>query len=254
MDEPLVSVVMPVYNAASYLAASVESVLGQSHARLELIAVDDGSRDASWSMLEQYAARDTRVRALRLPANAGVAAARNAALEQAAGDRIAFLDSDDCWHPRKLELQLAHMRASGARVSYCAYLRVDEQGRELSQVWPPAAIAHRDLLRSNFIGHLTGMYERGIGEFRFRRIGHEDYVFWLDVLRVAGRAERVEHDQPLARYLVRAGSVSSDKLRAARWQWRIYREVEGLGVAAAARHMVHYAANAMHKRRGELRR
>ncbi len=72
MDEPLVSVVMPVYNAASYLAASVESVLGQSHARLELIAVDDGSRDASWSMLEQYAARDTRVRALRLPANAGV--------------------------------------------------------------------------------------------------------------------------------------------------------------------------------------
>ena len=249
MAEPLVSVVMPVYNAAAHLEDSIRSVLEQSHRRLELVAVDDGSRDDSWSMLERWRGRDPRVVALRLPANAGVAAARNEALARAAGEYIAFLDSDDRWHPRKLELQLAHMLGSGARVSYCAYARIDERGKELSRVLPPARIEHSDLLRSNHVGHLTGAYARELGEFRFRRIGHEDYAFWLDVIRAAGHAQRVPHDGPLAWYLVRAGSVSSDKLRAARWQWRIYRDVERLGFASAAAHMFHYAVNALRKRR-----
>ncbi|MEO7199850.1 MAG: glycosyltransferase family 2 protein [Dokdonella sp.] len=246
---PLVSVVMPVYNSTTHMQRPIESVLAQSQASLELILVDDGSSDGSWSMIERYAAADPRISALRLPRNEGVAAARNAALQHARGEYIAFLDSDDGWHPRKLELQLAHMQASGCDVSYAAYVRVGEDGRQLSQVAPPQTLTHADLLRSNHIGHLTGIYRRGLGEFRFRRIGHEDYAFWLDVLRQAGSAERTLHDEPLAWYLVRAGSVSSHKLRAARWQWRIYREVEQLGRLAASRYMLHYVVNALYKRR-----
>lgn len=247
-SEPLVSVVMPVYNAARWLKRPVESVLAQTHSSWELLAVDDGSGDESVALLDAYARTDDRIRILHQPQNGGVAAARNAGLDAARGDYIAFLDADDWWHPRKLELQLAAMRASGARVSYAAYQRVAEDGRPLSRVTPPARVTWNDMLGSNFIGHLTGMYARSLGDARFQRIGHEDYVFWLDRVRRAGHAIRVDHDEPLAYYLVRGGSVSANKLRAARWQWTIYRDVEKLGFFRSLRCMARYAWNALAKR------
>jgi teichuronic acid biosynthesis glycosyltransferase TuaG len=243
-----VSIIMPAYNAAATIAGSIESVLAQTHPRLELLVVDDGSTDGTQTLVERYVQGDARVRMLRQPSNAGVAAARNAGIGAAVGDCIAFLDSDDRWHPRKLELQLAQMRRAGARISYSAYQRVDEDGRILSLVSPPASLTHADMLCSNFIGNLTGMYERSLGDNEFLRIGHEDYVFWLQMVRRAGHAVRIEHDEPLAIYLVRRGSVSSNKWRAARWQWRIYREIEHLSWPRACLYMLRYARNALAKR------
>jgi len=246
---PRVSVVMPVYNAERTLLKSMRSVLDQTHAEVELLVVDDGSRDASLSLMQQAAQADPRVVALRMPQNGGVAAARNCGIEAASGDYVAFLDSDDWWHPRKLEVQLAHMRAVGAKVSYADYQRVAEDGRVLSNVHAPAAVDYRDMLKSNFIGNLTGIYERSLGALRFQRVGHEDYVFWLQAVRHAGRAVRAPYTEPLAFYLVRAGSLSADKWKAARWQWHIYREIEGLGALRAAWYFLHYIGNAIAKRR-----
>lgn len=244
-----VSVIMPVHNADSYLGKSVESVLCQTRRALELLIVDDGSRDESWALIQQYADSDARVRAIRHEANGGVAAARNSGIEAATGRRIAFLDSDDWWHPRKLELQVDHMERTGARVSYTAYDRVTDGGRLLSRVLPPAAVSYKDMLKSNFIGHLSGMYDRELGRARFLPVGHEDYVFWLDMVRRAGKATCVPADEPLAWYRVHEGSVSSNKLRAARWQWRIYRDNENLGFGTALLYMAHYAFHALGKRR-----
>lgn len=251
MDAPRakVSVVMPAYNAAATIAASMQSVLGQRHDDVELLVVDDGSRDATPEIVAAIAETDRRVVPIAMAANGGVAAARNAGIEAATGDYMAFLDSDDRWHPDKLAVQLAAMRAHGARVSYTAYQRVGEDGRELSRVRPPPRVTHADMLRSNHIGNLTGIYDRVIGDAYFERRGHEDYVFWLDRVRRAGEARRAGDDAPLAYYLVRAGSVSANKWRAAGWQWRIYRDVEGLGRMNAARHMVYYVAHAVSKRR-----
>lgn len=246
-----VSVVMPVYNAASTLCQSIDSVLEQSHRELELLVVDDGSTDRSWALIEAFAQRDSRVVAIR-QANAGVAAARNAGIDAASGDCMAFLDSDDWWHPRKLEIQLAGMRAHRALASYTAYQRVDPDGRTLSMVRPPPRVDHAAMLRSNRIGNLTGLYDRRLGDPRFARVGHEDYVFWLQVVRRAGTAVRVDHAGPLAFYRVQPGSLSADKLRAARWQWRIYRDNEALGWLPAAWYFMHYAANAVAKRRQPL--
>lgn len=244
-----VSVVMPAYNAAATLQQSMDSVLTQTHADVELLVVDDCSRDGTWALIEAAAAADPRVVPMRLPHNAGVAAARNAGIEAASGDCIAFLDSDDRWHPDKLQVQLASMRDAGTQLSYTTYLRVDEAGQTLSLVRPPPAVRYADMLKSNRIGNLTGLYDRSLGDARFRKVGHEDYVFWLDMVRRAGIAIRAEHPEPLAYYLVRAGSLSADKLKAARWQWHIYRQIEGLGRLAAARYFMHYAANALSKRR-----
>ncbi|HEY6545475.1 MAG TPA: glycosyltransferase family 2 protein [Dokdonella sp.] len=245
----LVSVVMPAWNAAGTIARSIESVLGQRHAQFELLVVDDASTDATAQLVDGYAMADARVRLIRQPANGGVAAARNTGIAAARGEYVAFLDSDDWWHPAKLERQLAQMRRENAQVSYCSYQRVAEDGRVLSLVVPPREVTHAQMLRSNFIGNLTGMYARSLGNGEFLRIGHEDYVFWLQMVRRAGRAIRIEHDGPLAFYLVREGSVSSNKWRAARWQWRIYREVEGLSRVRASVCMLYYFVYALSKRR-----
>lgn len=245
---PRVSVIMPAYNAASTLQASMDSVLGQAYRSVELLVVDDCSRDASWAIAEAAAARDARVVPLRQRTNQGVAAARNLGIEAATGSIIAFLDSDDTWHPEKLDRQVSHMLTTGALVSYAAYRRVDAQGRTLSLVHPPPHVRHADMLKSNRIGNLTGAYERSLGDARFQRIGHEDYVFWLDLVRRAGEATRIPDARPLADYLVRDGSLSGNKLRAAGWQWRIYREIERLDPLRAGWYFAHYAGNALLKR------
>lgn len=244
----VVSVVMPVYNAAATMRRSIESVLAQSHEDVELLAVDDGSRDESVAIAEAYAALDPRVVVIRQPRNGGVAEARNTGIEAATGTHVAFLDSDDWWHPRKLAIQLAHLRETGGMISYAAYQRVDEAGQVLSTVRPPASVNHAAMLRSNRIGNLTGLYDRALGEARFQRVGHEDYVFWLDLVRRAGRAACAGGEQPLAWYLVRNGSLSSDKLRAARWQWHIYRDIERLSWPRAAWYFTQYAGTALAKR------
>ena len=250
MSQDLVSVVMPVYNADATLRRSIESVIAQTYSRWELLAVDDGSKDGSSQTLKSMAAADPRIRPIWLGQNGGVARARNVALDAAAGRYVAFLDSDDRWHPRKLEAQIACMRETGACVSYTAFERVAEDDRALSYVAPPAEVTYTDMLKSNHIGNLTGMYRHdAAADVRFLPIGHEDYVFWLAIVRRSGRAVRVTFDGALAWYLVRAQSVSSNKLRAARWQWRIYRDVEGLGVASAARYMLFYVFHALTKRR-----
>lgn len=247
-DAPLVSVVMPAFDAAATIADSMRSVLEQQHRAVELLVIDDRSRDATWDIVQAAAAEDARIVPIRMPANAGVAAARNAGLEAARGEYVAFLDSDDLWRADKLAQQLAHVDAGGTRVCYTAYRRFGDDDRTLSLVCPPRRVDYADMLKSNRIGNLTGLYARDLGDFRFRKVGHEDYVFWLQVVRAAGHAERVPGDAPLADYRVRGGSLSSNKARAARWQWAIYRESEGLGRVRAAWYFAHYAAYALAKR------
>ncbi|MBX3727236.1 MAG: glycosyltransferase family 2 protein [Xanthomonadales bacterium] len=251
MSGRLVSVVMPMYNAERFLRRPVESVLAQSHGDLELVVVDDGSRDGSVALVEDYARRDPRVRLIRSLRNGGVAAARNQALDAASGRYVAFLDSDDWWEPDKLAIQLAVLQAGPAALTYSAYQRVAEDGSPLGVVRPPDELDHARLLRSNHIGNCTALYDRQrIGsEPRFQRIGHEDYVFWLALLRGGARAVRAGDGRPLAWYLVRDGSQSANKLRAAGWQWRIYRDIEAMGVIRSGWHMLHYVRHALAKRR-----
>ena len=106
MSDPLVTVIVPAWNAGSYIAETVESVLGQTHQRWELIVVDDGSTDDTAERLRPYRAS---LRYLRQE-NAGPGAARNTGLSAARGDYIAFLDADDLWLPEKLAVQLAVAR------------------------------------------------------------------------------------------------------------------------------------------------
>jgi len=121
---PLVSVVVPCYNAARFLERTLQSVLEQTHRGLEVIVVDDASTDDSVALTERLTRRDARVRLIRRSRNAGTPGApRNEGVAVARGEWIAFLDADDLWHPRKLELQLQALREHEALM--CSTSMVD---------------------------------------------------------------------------------------------------------------------------------
>lgn len=108
--QPLVSVILPTYNRVRFVAEAIESALQQSYRNLEVICIDDGSKDETPSVVADIADRDPRVRYIR-QANGGVSSARNHGLRLARGEWIAFLDSDDVWQPWKLELQMGLLAA-----------------------------------------------------------------------------------------------------------------------------------------------
>ncbi|MBF0817554.1 glycosyltransferase [Microbacterium paludicola] len=121
--DTLVSVVMPALNRADTIRAAVDSVLAQTHGNLELIVIDDGSTDATPDIVREYARRDDRVRLVTGP-HAGVGAARNLGIEHATGEFVAFLDSDNTWVPRFVELSLAGLAAAPEAVASHAGARL----------------------------------------------------------------------------------------------------------------------------------
>ena len=135
-SEPLVSVVMPLYNAAATVAASLESVLVQTYRHLEILVVDDGSTDAGLAICRRC--HDPRLRIVQ-QSNRGLAGARNTGIRYASGAVVAFIDSDDLWQPTKIERHLAHLRARPAvGVSYSSSAFIDAEGRPLGIYQTPA--------------------------------------------------------------------------------------------------------------------
>ncbi|MBR2986562.1 MAG: glycosyltransferase family 2 protein, partial [Clostridia bacterium] len=111
LDYGLVSVIMPNYNSEKYIKETVESVLQQTYSHWELLFIDDASTDGSLAIAKSF--HDPRIRILQNPSNMGAAATRNVGIEAARGKWIAFLDSDDLWHPEKLSTQLGYMVENG---------------------------------------------------------------------------------------------------------------------------------------------
>ena len=106
----LVSVVTPVHNAEKYIETTLKSILNQTYKNLEVILVDDASKDSSREIIKKYEKIDSRVRPILLDNNVGVANARNEGIKNARGQYIAFLDSDDIWLEEKLEEQIIFMQ------------------------------------------------------------------------------------------------------------------------------------------------
>jgi glycosyltransferase involved in cell wall biosynthesis len=129
---PQVSVIMAAKDAARTIDAAIASVVDQSHERLELIVIDDGSGDATRAAAERWASRDERIAVLANPASRGAAVARNRGLARAAGDFVAFQDADDVSDPERLERQIAPLLDGAAVMSVCNSARVDEAGERVA--------------------------------------------------------------------------------------------------------------------------
>lgn len=243
----LVSIIMPAYNASKYIDGAVNSAIGQSYHNWELLIVDDASADNTVAIVQELASKDSRIILLRQPQNQGVAKARNLALSNARGKYIAFLDSDDLWMLDKLEKQIRFMEEENVLICCSNYLRIDENGNVIGSVQPPSKFTYSALLKSNFIGNLTGIYNAEVlGKQYFSEFKHEDYVAWLSLIKKAGSARCIAHT--LASYRVYSNSISANKIKTISWQWRIYRAAESLGLVQSCWLMICYGYHALLKR------
>jgi teichuronic acid biosynthesis glycosyltransferase TuaG len=249
LNENLVSIVTPAYNASKFVAATIESVQAQTYAEWEMLIVDDCSKDDTVAVVERYAKDDARVKLIRHRTNGGPAQARETAVDAATGRFIAFLDADDLWMPAKLTHQLAFIGAHGAAFSFTEFRRIEADGRTVGRLIPvPDRLDYRALLKNTAIATSTVVLDRAkTGPFRMTRTYYDDYALWLEITRRGFAALGMHED--LMRYRVLGSSVSRNKARSARMVWRLYREVEHLPVAHAAWCFLHYAARAYRKYR-----
>ncbi len=249
-DTPLVSIVTPVFNSANFLPETLNSIRTQTFEDFEHLVVDDGSTDESVSILERYASQDVRIRIIRLKGNNGPAKARNAAIESARGRYIAFVDSDDLWLPQKLELQLAFMAEKQAPVSFTSYLKMTEGGVNTGGIVKAMAmVSYKNLLKSNFIGCSTAIYDTQlVGKvFMPDILKRQDYGLWLKIAKAGHIAYGMS--TPLVRYRLRENSVSSNKFVAAKYHWKVLREVETVGLIRSVFYFIQYAYLGIRKQR-----
>jgi cellulose synthase/poly-beta-1,6-N-acetylglucosamine synthase-like glycosyltransferase len=196
-----------------------------------MIIVDDVSPDNSNEIIEKYSKKDSRIKLIKLEKNSGPAVARNRAIQEAKGRYIAFLDADDLWKSEKLEKQIKFMKEKNCALSYSIYETMSEEGiLHHKYIKPPLKISYNDLLKSNYIGCLTAIYDtQKVGKIYMPLINkRQDYGLWLKILRKSDFAYGI--DESLAIYRIMSNSVSSNKLKLLKFNYKLFREHENFSI------------------------
>ena len=221
---PLVTVIMPAYNAERFIEEAIMSVVNQTLTDWELLVIDDCSKDASVQIAQKIAAKDSRIQVFENDVNSGVAKTRNRGIDMAKGRYIAFLDSDDVWLSKKLECQLERMSKANSEIGYCSYgiIGVDGTNVRADYIVPETAI-FKDILKENYI-QCSAMLIRAdiLKSIKFNtEYFHEDYILGLDMLRTGAMA--VGCSEVLLNWRYLENSRSFNKKKSALNRWRIYR-------------------------------
>ena len=250
MTPDLVSIITPAYKAAATIDETIASVRAQTFGNWELLIAEDCGPDNTRELVREWQGKDERIRLIEPLQNGGPAAARNAALGQAKGRWIAFLDSDDAWLPAKLERQLAFHRANpGTKISFTGFRRMSAEGDRIGRyIAVPRWLDYSALLKNTAIATSTVIVDRHqTGNLMMKQTYYDDFACWLEILKSGGRAAGLNED--LMRYRMMSASVSRNKGNSAKQVWLAYRNIEKLGPAASAWNFAHYSARALLKYR-----
>lgn len=242
-----VSIITPAYNAENFLCETIMSVQAQTYKDWELIIVDDCSTDYTNLLAKDYAKEDGRIKVIRAPQNGGVAKARNIGLENATGEYIAFVDSDDLWKPDKLEKQLAFMQEKGCVLSYTDFQKLNSSDGSLGKVMRcPKQMRADDILKNTAIGCLTVMVDKKqAGEFRMPLLNHtEDNCTWYHILKNSGQTA-YNVGEVLSLYRDGNASMTKNKGKSAKQQWQTYRRFFKFSRIKSAYYFACYAINAV---------
>ena len=234
--EPLISVIVPVYNAASSLHRSLGSVLRQTLTDFELIVIDDCSTDDSAAVLQRYQTLDDRVRVFSTKSNGGPGVARNIGLRNARGRYIAFLDSDDIWLKHKLERQIESFDNDEVILSYTATVLLTPRGNVTGILNGREKICLRDMKFANRIPLSSAMFRKDlIGAEEMPEIrNREDYAYWISLLK-KNQGHSAGVSDALVGYVKTPGSLTSNARRNIVDTYRMYvTEVKLSPVKAAA--------------------
>jgi len=244
-----VSIITPTFNSERFISDTIDSVIQQSYQNFEMIIVDDCSIDKTEEIVKKHMEKDKRIKFYKLYKNSGAAVVRNYGLEKAQGRYIAFLDSDDIWEKGKLEKQLLFMQDNGYAFSFTAYELMDENGTKINKtINVPKEVSYTDLLKNTIIGCLTVIVDREvIGDFRMPLVrAGQDTATWLSILRTGKKAYGLNEN--LASYRLVKGSISSNKLKALKRTWNVYRNIEKLNLFKCSYYFSMYVFNAFKKR------
>lgn len=237
-----VSIIMPAFNAESYIEESILSVIKQTWQNWELLIIDDCSQDHTIDIIKNYIAIDKRISLLSNTSNLGVAESRNKGVQEAHGEWIAFLDSDDLWAPDKLMHQINLIQCQNTFFVFTGSAFIDDAGHKNSYILHvPSRISYKELLKQNLISCSSVLLHRNLLLSHPMKPGsiHEDFVTWLTILRDTG-ITAYGINQPLLLYRIHANSKSSQKWKAAVMNWNVYRNI-GLNFVSCCYYQMHYA-------------
>ena len=246
LDNELISIITPAYNAGRFIRDTILSVQSQSYKNWELLIVDDQSTDHTCEIVSHFS-DDERIKLIRHSDNCGPACARNTALKAAKGNYIAFLDSDDIWLKDKLFIQLECMKKDNLAFTYTSYRRISESGDSIGRkILIPNSLTYNQLLGNTAITTSTVMINREItGFFEMKETYYDDFSCWLEILKKGAVAVGIHND--LVKYRIVGKSVSRNKIYSAMMVWKAYRDVEKLNIFFSIWCFLNYSWNAFKK-------
>ena len=229
-DAGMISIVIPVYNAEKYIAATIQSVLDQTYNNWELLLVDDGSSDNTPAILASYT--DSRIHVLASNGHKSAAKARNTGIRKAKGSFLAFLDADDIWQKDKLEKTLAFLLEKQAAFVFTGYEFGDENGVGTGKiVHVPKTLNYKQALYQTVIFTSTVLFDLTKlekGRIYMPAVKSEDTATWWKILKSGVLAYGL--DENLVTYRRSTGTLSSNKIEAIRRIWNLYKMQENLSL------------------------
>lgn len=243
----LVSVIIPTYNSEKFIKKTVWSALDQTYEKLEILIIDDCSKDNTRYVIEEISYQDDRVKGIYQKTNQGAAVARNTGIRNATGKYIAFLDSDDLWEAEKIQKQLDALRI-GYPFVFTAYDYVDEKRNLIGEKTSiKTEVSYKDELTKTYISTPTVIYDREFfndPQMPLRKTG-QDYAFWLELL---SRSKAYGIDEALVHVTRRAGSLSKSKFQSLVDVFEVQTKFEKIGKIKAGWNVFQYLLYAANKR------
>lgn len=243
-----VSVITPVYNAGRFIAGTIESAVNQTYKEIEIVLVDDCSKDNSAEIIFELKKKYTNIIYHKQPKNQGAAVARNTALNLATGRYVAFLDSDDIWLPEKIERQIALMDDKKSPFCYAAIDFMNEDGHiTKGKRIIKETCDYNYLLHNTIIATSTVVIDRNVmGNFQMPlRRGGQDYATWLMLLR--GGVTACGINEVLSHYRISSNSLSSNKWKSIKQVWQIQTQNEGINPVKVFWNLCCFILNALKK-------
>lgn len=251
MKEDLISIIVPVYNAEKFLKDTIKTVKEQTYKNWELIFVNDCSEDNSVQIIEEEMKENRKIKLINLEQNSGAAIARNTGIEVSKGQYIAFLDADDLWKKEKLEKQINFMKQKKYAFSFTGYEFADENGKGNGKiVRVPTKINYRQALKNTTISTITVMFDMNILEKELIKMPNirkgQDTATWWKVLKSGEIAYGL--NESLSFYRRTNNTLSSNKIKALKRTWNLYRNIEKLSLLYSIYNFFIYIINAIRRR------
>lgn len=250
-EKDLVSIIIPVYNASSFLMDTIKSIQEQSYQNWEAIFVDDCSKDNSVKIIKKEQKKDKRIKLINNETNSGAAITRNNGINAAKGKYICFLDADDKWHKEKLEKQIKFMKENKCEFSFTGYQFADENCTPNGKIVNvPKKIKYKQALKNTTIWTSTVMLNMNIltkEDIYMPNVKRgQDTATWWKILKKTDYAYGL--NEILSYYRRTNESLSANKITALKRTWNLYRNVEKLNVFSSAYNFIWYCFNALRRR------